>query len=240
MDWIDVVEREGRALSVAARHDFRAAVPACPGWDVDALLTHQALVHHRTAGVLRTRRQEPYRKEDGSIPDPPHANHLAWYEAGLASLLEAMREIDPTTPVWTFDPDDGTAAFWFRRMAHETLVHRIDAEQATGAVGPVDAALAADGIDELLGLFLRRRHGGSPVGNGETIHVHATDVEGEWLVTLTSEGPRLERGHAKGDAAARGPAPNLHRWLWGRGDLDGIEVFGDAALADRLPELAPI
>jgi uncharacterized protein (TIGR03083 family) len=119
-------------------------------------------------------------------------------------------------------------------------MHRIDAEQATGVAGPVDAALAVDGIDELFDLFLPRRHAGKATGDGETAHVHATDAEGEWLLRLTGDGITVERGHAKGDVAVRGPAGDLLLWLWGRRPIDGLEVFGDAGLADRFRQLAAI
>ena len=39
-------------------------------------------------------------------------------------------------------------------MAHETAVHRVDAELARGASTPVDAGLAMDGVDELLHIML--------------------------------------------------------------------------------------
>jgi hypothetical protein len=53
-----------------------------------------------------------------------------------------LRTVDPATPVWTFSRSDPTATFWHRRMAHETVVHGllVDAELATGAVGPLDPA----------------------------------------------------------------------------------------------------
>ena len=239
MDWITVIEREGHALSTAARHDFKAAVPACPGWDVDDLLAHIGRIHHRTAGVVRTARQERPTEEDGSQPVAPETNLLAWYEAGLADLLDALRTADPDTSVWTFI-GPRPARWWFRRMAQETAVHRVDAEQATGALGPVDAELAVDGIDEHLRLFLPARHAGTATGSGETIHLHATDVPGEWLLTLTGDGITVEEGHAKGDVAVRGAAADLFLWMWGRGPLDRLELFGDAALAQRLRELAAV
>jgi uncharacterized protein (TIGR03083 family) len=232
--WITTIEHEGHALSTAARHDFKAEVPACPGWTVDDLLAHQAMIHHRTSRTFREGLTER-----PANPEPPSGNHLGWYEAGLADLLEAAAAVDPDQPAWSF-VGPVTAAWWLRRMGQETFVHRVDAEQATGAVGPIDPALAADGIDELFDVFVRARHAGSAVGSGETIHLHTTDVEGEWLVTLTGDGIGLERGHAKGDVAVRGPAADLHLWLWGRGPIDGLEVFGDAALADRTRELTRI
>jgi hypothetical protein len=72
------------------------------------------------------------------------------------------------------------------------------------------------------------------------VHLHATDVEGEWLVTLGGSTVAVEHGHAKGDAAVRGTAADLHLWLWGRVPLDRLEVFGDPAIAERLTKLSRI
>ena len=234
MDWIAAIEREGHALSTAARHDFKAEVPACPGWTVDDLLAHLGVIHHRVADVVgRGATERP------ESPVAPATGRLGWYEAGLAALLDTLRAADPSAPVWSW-AGIVPVEFWLRRMAQETLVHRVDAEEATGTAGPVDTALAVDGIDELFELFLPRRHAGKPTGAGETIHVHATDAEGEWLLTLGPDGIPFERGHAKGDVAVRGPAADLLLWLWGRRPADGLEVFGDAGLADRFRQLAAI
>jgi uncharacterized protein (TIGR03083 family) len=140
---------------------------------------------------------------------------LSWYEAGLAALLDAMRTVDPATPVWTFSRSDPTTTFWHRRMAHETVVHRVDAEQATGTVGPLDPALVLDGIAESLEVFapLMARREQDPAT--ASVHLPATDVEGEWPVALGGSTVTVE--HGKGDAAVRATAANLHLWLWGRG-----------------------
>ena len=151
-----------------------------------------------------------------------------------------MRTVDPATPVWTFSRSDRTATFWHRRMAHETVVHRVDAEQATGAVGPLDPALVLDGIAESLEVFvsLMARRENDPAT--ATVHLHATDVEGEWLVTLGGNTVAVEHGHAKGDAAVRGTAADLYLWLWGRNDGAGLEVFGDPAMAEKLRSLTTV
>ena len=237
MDWAGAVEREGHALSLAARHDSRVEVPSCPGWNIDELLRHVGIAHHRVALILREGRTEPPPLEETS---PPHGGSLSWYEAGLAALLDAMRTVDPAMPVWTFSRSDPTATFWHRRMAHETVVHRVDAEQATGAVGPLDPALVLDGIAESLEVFapLMARREDDPAT--ATAQLHATDVEGDWLVTLGGSTVAVEYGHAKGDAAVRGTAADLHLWLWGRVPLDRLEVFGDPAIAERLTKLSRV
>jgi predicted lipid carrier protein YhbT len=80
--------------------------------------------------------------------------------------------------------------------------------------------------------------GRGPTGDGETLHFHCTDVTGEWLVTMRSDGIDLTREHAKGDVAAKGTASDLLCWLEGRGPIDRLEVFGDEALLARWREVA--
>jgi uncharacterized protein (TIGR03083 family) len=230
MNWTDIVEHEGHALSIAARHDPAATVPSCPAWTVDDLIRHVGRAHHNAALIVGERRDSHPTESELA---PPSGNALGWYEAGLAALLEVFDTVDPATPVWSFGADR-TVGFWLRRMAHETAVHRVDAEQATGAVTPVAPELAADGIAELLEVFLpllsRRAETTGPTG---TVHVHTTDVDGEWLVTF-GDTVTVTEGHAKGDAAVRGPAADLYLWLWGRRPVEGLELFGDAAMVERL------
>jgi uncharacterized protein (TIGR03083 family) len=235
MDWMSLLEHDGHALSVAARHDPTAAVPSCPGWDIDTLLRHVGGAHHRAALIVGEARSERTGRDEAT---PPHGNALAWYEAGLANLLEVFRTADLDATVYTF-VGPGPARFWLRRMAHETAVHRVDAEQATGSVTPVAPELAVDGTAEMLEAFLPGLATRNPDPTPGTVHLHATDVEGEWLVRF-GEVVEVERGHAKGDVAVRGLAADLYLWLWGRVPLDRLEVFGDAALADRLRRLVSV
>ena len=66
------------------------------------------------------------------------------------------------------------------------------------------------------------------------IHLHCTDVDGEWLVRRSPDGLDIERAHAKGDVAARGTASDLDLYLWGRVPVDALELFGDPALLEGL------
>ena len=63
-------------------------------------------------------------------------------------LIQAGREAG-SDPVWTFT-GSRPASFWARRMAHETAVHRADAEITVGRQPEIDADIAVDGIDEWL------------------------------------------------------------------------------------------
>src|SRR5205814_1183601 len=114
MDWIAALEREGHALSTAARHDATAEVPSCPGWTIDDLLRHVSVTHRWSEQIVRERLMA--RPE---LQTSPHSNSLGWYEAGLDALLTTFRAADPTASVWTFSAKDRTTAFWFRRQTHE-------------------------------------------------------------------------------------------------------------------------
>ena len=90
----------------------------------------------------------------------------------------------------------------------------------------------ADGIDEYVTVFVPRF--GRSLGElGGSIHLHCTDVDGEWLLVPDDDGVTVTREHAKGDVAARGAASDLLLHLWGRRPIDVLEVFGDAALLER-------
>jgi uncharacterized protein (TIGR03083 family) len=230
-DYISALRREGRLLGdVAERADLDAPVPSCPGWTVAELLWHIGDAHDFWGGVVSSRVTD--RSQAPAAPDrPADAELLAWYRAGLDRLAERLAAADPATPVWTW-ASQKDVAFVQRRMALETVVHRVDAElAATGRASPIDPALAVDGVDEFLRFFARERAKGAEEVGG-SVHLHATDANGEWLVTEAGGDLQVSRGHAKGDAAG-GTASDLLLLLWRRG-RGAVEVHGDQAVLDRL------
>jgi uncharacterized protein (TIGR03083 family) len=236
MDWATIVDDEGTALGDAAAADLNAAVPAAPGWDATELLRHVGQIHARTVVILRTGTMERPSRRNGMLTDPPSDGILEWYRATLDELVATLRTIDdPERPVWAFSADHQRAGFWPRRMAQETLVHRVDAQQAVGrAVDPIDPLLAVDGIDEILTIFVPALGAGRSPGDGRTVHLHAHDAEGEWLIRFDDDAIAVEAIHAKGDAAVRGPAGGLLLWLWGRQSIAELEVLGDRGAAEAL------
>lgn len=239
-DHLAHLRADGEALArVADAGSLEASVPGCPGWDLGALVGHTGRIHRWAAAMLRSRAVERgIRLRDDEIPRG--AAVVPWYRAGLVELLDALAEAGPHAMVWNwFDGAPAPARFWFRRMAQETTVHRWDAQRAAGEPAPIDALLAADGIDELLETFVPHRGlAGAIEDAGKTIHLHATDAElaggrGEWLLTLGTDAIALEHGHAKGDVAVRGTASNLLLLLWNRSEPSALEVFGDGELLQR-------
>ena len=188
-----------------------ARVPSCPEWTVADLLGHIGTVHRwATANCDRPPDAEYLRSTQAGIEIPDDLTaRPAWVRTGAEALLDALASHPADAPCWTWAPPH-TVGFWQRRMAHETAMHRVDAQLAVGAAEPIEPALAADGIDEWLAIVGRRPWVEQQIsGAGETIHLHCTDVEGEWLVRLAPAGLEVERVHAKGDVAARGGGVRL-------------------------------
>ena len=110
-------------------------------------------------------------------------------------------------------------------------MHRWDAQNAGGAADAVEPALAADGVDEYLGILGAFR--GRRFPEAGSIHLHTTDTPGEWVVRLGPDGIHLTREHAKGDVAVRGPASDVLLVLMGRKTMDTADVLGEAPLFER-------
>jgi uncharacterized protein (TIGR03083 family) len=242
---ISALERQGGLLADAAdRRGLDAPVPACAGWQVRDLLRHVGYVHRWAAGyvgqALRTMVPEPPENEILRA-GPEDAGLLGWFRDGLGELVTTLRSADPGLECWTFMAAPTPLAFWARRQAHETAVHRADAEGASGDLGlpraaPFPAAFAADGIDELLTGFAPRSRprAGTEAGRGQRLRVLATDTGDEWLTEI---GPRVvaQRGTGSGTAqcVVTGPASDVYLALWNRQPLaDPVLVSGDKGVLE--------
>jgi uncharacterized protein (TIGR03083 family) len=203
-------------------------VPWCGDWSVGDVIGHLSGVQ-RWATALARQPGETFRRRDMERP-PRGPDVLGWYEAGVEPMLDAFATLDLDVVVHTW-AGERPRGWWLRRLTHETAVHRWDVDagaRGADAVRELDADVAVDGIDELLENFV-------PLvadalrGQGATLHLHATDADGEWQLTFAPDGLEIERSHAKADAAVRGPASEILLLLWNRRSLDdtGAEVFGD-------------
>lgn len=239
IDYVEHVRSASDALVAAASSvPLDTLVPTCPGWTVADLLDHVGRTHRWAAANIRSGERVTFREIDGPGDEGP----LAFARNAADDLVAALRATDPTLPGWHFAATEQVRGFWFRRQAVETLVHRVDAERAAGVETPIDPSLAADGIDEALDVIATRMLAGRDgVDLGGSVHVHCTDVEGEWTFRTDDGVYQLHRGHAKGDAALRGPAASILLVLWQRLPADdaSLERFGDTDLVDRWLALRP-
>ncbi|MEV4331288.1 maleylpyruvate isomerase family mycothiol-dependent enzyme [Streptomyces sp. NPDC049597] len=229
---IKYLVREGQLLAAAADAAGPGApVPTCPGWRMRDLLRHTGTVH-RWATSFVTEGHTSYRPDAGE-PDLDGDALLEWFREGHGMLVAALSEAPADLACWSFLPAPSPLAFWARRQAHETAVHRADAESASnGKPGPFAAEFAVDGIDELLAAFHARPRSRVRTTAPRLLRVAATDTGDVWTVRLSQEPARTERGGGGPcDCELSGPADRLYLTLWNRLPLDAVSVTGDAALA---------
>jgi uncharacterized protein (TIGR03083 family) len=236
---------QGRLLADAAtRAELTDQVPSCPGWAVRDLLLHVGGVHRWAATVVREARAEPISLDQPyDIVEhlPTDEELLDWFRTGHADLVRVLDAAPADLGCWAFLPAPSPLAFWARRQAHETAVHRVDADGATAsdtpapaAVTPVAADFAADGIDELLTCFVSGRSRRLRAKVERTLHVHATDVDAHWLVRIGPDKPQAARttGSTPADDTVAGAASELYLALWNRRPWDALTVTGGASAAD--------
>ncbi len=208
-----------------------AKVPTCPDWEVRDLLRHTGMVHRWAAAFITERRTEF--RLGGQLPDLDGAALLDWFREGHATLVDTLTTAPPDVECWAFLPSPSPLAFWARRQANETTVHRVDAEAARGGTpSPVGVEFAVDGIEELLLGFHAREKSQVRSAIPRVLRVRATDAAAEWSWTVhLSEGsPIAERGAtAAADCEVSGQAARLYLALWNR--LPFPEVTGDRSLA---------
>lgn len=231
--YLTSIREAGHALADAAEGNLDAQVPTCPEWKVADLVAHTGRVHMWVTGIVDSGGAPP-----GRLPETPadRPDLLTWYRESHARLLERLAAHGPDDAAWVFiPPAPQKVGWWYRRQAMETAIHRYDAQAAAGDPEPVDAELAAAGVDEFLTEFLPGVMANRPVaGLTGTFHLHATDTPGEWWLDFGAENLAARREHAKADTAVRGPAGGLFLWVWNRTTPEeaGLEVFGDGAVVD--------
>lgn len=172
--------REVRAMVALARRadDERAwdvPVASCPGWTLRDLVAHVGGIERWVLHAIA--------EGDGDRPAPrapADAGLAAWLAASAQALLEVLA-VDASTPAWTMAPPR-TVGFWIRRQAHEHAIHAWDAAAALGDAPALDAALAADGIDEVVGTMWPRQLRLDRVVEPDAGLALVVDAGGAWLL----------------------------------------------------------
>jgi uncharacterized protein (TIGR03083 family) len=217
-------------------------IPTCPEWNIRQLATHVGRAQRWAAEIVSTRANDviPFRSvPDGAFPKE-RAEQAPWLLAGPGRLVSAVQQAGDDR-VWAFG-FQLPATFWARRMCHETMVHRVDAELAAGRPPALVPDLAADAIDEWLDLQTARlpeqsdeAEGALPPGR--SLHLHATDdgIAGEWVVANGPGGVTVRPGHERADAAVAGPAAAVLLVLLRRRPADdpAVTVHGDRSVLEH-------
>jgi uncharacterized protein (TIGR03083 family) len=231
-DYLGQVREQASALRASAvKAGPDADVPTTPGWTVRRLVRHIARVHNSVVLAFDSDPAGPPPRTER--PPEDWDTLLTFWDDQLDAMLGGLRRRGPDAPAWTFG-QHGTTGFWARRQAHETAIHRLDAEHAAHG-DTVDHLIftpefAADGIDEVLTVVVAQ----APVEAAGTILFHAADAGRAWLVTL-AEGEKPEIGPAtdiETDASVVGTADAVYRAAWRR--PSHAVVNGDTTLIAAL------
>ncbi len=229
VEHIDSLRAEGMLLADSAEATgFDAQVPTCPEWTVRDLLRHMGEVHRWSRSHVLTQ-PESIIQEDFALYPQEDAELLAWFRTGHAELLQALEAADPDAAYVSFLPGElkGTR-FWARRQAHETTIHRVDAQAVTGMVSPSTTEFAVDGIEEMLHGFLARRPSRLKTTEPYTFVLVSTDHPQAWRVSVDAEGASTTDDPGEGGTRVYGSAFDLYLLLWNRRPLEGLEVQGPA------------
>jgi len=220
----------------AAAAGLEAPVPTCPGWTVRDLVAHQGMVHRWATSHLRgAPDDEPDAFERAGLASP---DLLGWFDEGATGLLQAIVDAPDDLGGRPFLRDaPPPRLFWVRRQCHETTVHAVDALAARlGRVPRADetwirAAIALDGVDELLTGFVPRPRQGV---NHEPLRllVAPMSTTRAWLLDIAPDRPpvveRLDldagRPVPEHDALVTGEPVEVLLRLWSRGGEPRDEI----------------
>jgi uncharacterized protein (TIGR03083 family) len=239
-EYVEHIRRDGTLLADAAeRAGLDAAVPPCPEWQVRDLVRHQGDIHRWAAANLQ-------RDSTDQMPDEESRTHLLtwpdddsglldWFREGHQRLVKAIESAPDDVVAFAFLPAPNARAFWARRQAHETAIHRGDAESATGAVTAYEPEFAADGIDEIMRGFASRSNK-LAADQTRTLAIVPTDAATRWFLTMNPDGLSVSSDEGPADCTLAGRASDLYLLLWNRRDITDLEVNGDSAVLDHWRE----
>jgi uncharacterized protein (TIGR03083 family) len=244
-EYIEQLRHDGdRLAEVVSSTDLAAPVPTCPEWQVRDLVRHVGGVHRWATGFVQGAGQQP---PDGDLEQfvggwPDDADLVAWFRAGHRALVEALVSAPADLETWTFLDAPTPLEFWACRQAHETAIHRVDAECGAGDVTGFPSAFAADGIDELLLKFPSAPGRTLEVETPRSMVVRATDAARSWRVTFAPSGFEVQADPGETDAelVVAGDASDLYLVLWNRRDTIGLELDGEPDLLDLWRETVQI
>lgn len=253
-DFLTAIQDESARFRAALATTSDTTVPTCPDWTADDLLWHLTGVQWFWGTIVARNIDDPQRLDHPQRPEG-HDATLAAFDAAHRALIDALGATAAVEPRWMWTADEAlhTAGYITRRQAHEALIHRVDAELTAGTpVSPIDQALAADGVDEIVEVMYGREH---PLltftpTEGRVVELVATDADRRWVLQLGREaGTVPDTGETIDDpnfrlapkatplATISGSAADLDLWLWNRPTTGTLTRTGDSATLDAMDEV---
>lgn len=115
-------------------------VPACPGWNVENVITH--LTFGLGLGYPYALAADPNCPGNEAFAAVPWPTEMPTgtavfdvFRSEMGRCIRIFENTDPAMPCYTYQ-GPGVAGFWFRRAAIETTLHRMDVTEALGVVDP--------------------------------------------------------------------------------------------------------
>ncbi len=227
---VAATRREGQALLTAAGMGLDVPVPTCGDWDLRRLVGHVGRVYRYATRCLAERATS----DPGRPPGPgDDADVVAWCADALDDLVDTLAATEPDTPVWNWSAGPDTAAFWARRMAHESAVHRWDAQRAHEVTAAIGADIASDAVTELVEVMLPRMFARGVAEPPEGLVALSATDDGSWRIRVEADGVRLLPEPGPGDVLVSGTASDLLLLLYGRLAPADVVAEGDIGLLER-------
>jgi uncharacterized protein (TIGR03083 family) len=209
------LESDGpRLLDAAEQAGWDAPVP-CTEWTVRDLVVHTGGIHRWATDIVRTGARSADTEARRAVGiGPLDGALLDWFGAGHLALVDALRAAPDDLDCVAFLPAPSPLAFWARRQAHETAIHRADAQAAAGLEVSFPIEFAQDGIAEMLRGFAARKS--NAIDTDATLGLRPSDGSPPWLITMGGEQIEAVVSDADADALVAGSSTDLYLWLWNR------------------------
>jgi uncharacterized protein (TIGR03083 family) len=234
---LECIAADAARLREVAGWDLAAPVPTCPDWTVADLVRHVA------NGYLKVVVRRLRLPEDRPVQDLTGEQPIAALDRCYAALIKEFERRSDDDQV-AGGPE--TVRFWIRRMAQETAIHRVDAELAVGApMTPIPEDLGADGVGEMLWLFLEHETHTWPETDADYLvdwgrrSLLVSAGPAAWRITLRTDGAKVNPpgDDDRADATIAGEPAAVLLWLYNRRGDDAVEAEGDTEMIGQFRRL---
>jgi uncharacterized protein (TIGR03083 family) len=235
---LDVLEVEGERLATSTiGSDLEAEVPQLPGMRLGEVVRHVGSVYRMVVSWLhdgsRPTRWQRAPAEDQSLVD--------YLRAGLLEVVHELARHNPLEGCPTWWPEHQNYGFWYRRLAHETTIHRYDVQMggAAAMVGGIPPEIAVDGVDEIMSLWFTHRLGVLGISDVRPGRIAVHTGDRRWIAQITPTGTSAWRAEADEtvDAIVSSDPAGMYLWLWGRRPNAKVLEAGDPDVVAQLQDL---
>ncbi|WP_328473390.1 maleylpyruvate isomerase family mycothiol-dependent enzyme [Actinoplanes sp. NBC_00393] len=240
-----IVEHTRRLAESAAAARPDAVVPTAPRWTVTDLVEHVGQTQHWVAEIIERRITDPAQlPTEMAVPPAGPSEWQAWLAASAQRVVSACSDDAFDAPVFNAAGDERSGTrFWLSSMLNESVVHGADAAIVAGRPVDIEPGIAAALISNHFAMLssptweMQRSESAHAIrGTGQTLQWLATDTAddtGAWLVERRPDGAAWRPATQQADVTVTGPAGSLLLILTRRRPLTGVQVDGDAALAQH-------